>query len=177
MDKEGKLILHEAIVARKIITIRAEKVILDIHLADFYNVETRVLKQAVRRNIERFPDDFMFKLSENEIEYVVSQNVIPSKKHLGGAIPFAFTENGVAMLSGVLRSKQAVDINISIMRTFTTLRKMMLANKDIMKEIEEIRLNISKHDDKFILLFEYIKQFEETKQQELEQKNRPRIGY
>ena len=81
------------------------------------------------------------------------------------------------MLSGVLRSKQAIDINISIMRTFTTLRKMMLANNDIMKEIEEIRLNISKQDDKFILLFEYIKQFEESKQQELEQKNRPRIGY
>lgn len=81
MAKEGKLVLHEAIIASKIITIRDEKVILDVHLADFYNVETRVLKQAVRRNIERFPDDFMFKLLENEIEYVVSQNVIPSKKH------------------------------------------------------------------------------------------------
>lgn len=81
------------------------------------------------------------------------------------------------MLSGVLRSKQAININISIMRTFTALRKMMLVNKDIMKEIEEIRMNISKHDDKFILLFEYIRQFEKTKHQELEQKNRPRIGY
>ena len=106
--KENSLILHEAIIASKIITIREEKVILDVHLAELYEVETRVLKQAVRRNRDRFPVDFMFELTDDEIEYVVSQNVIPSKRHLGGAVPFAFTENGVAMLSSVLTSKRAI---------------------------------------------------------------------
>ena len=106
--KENSLILHEAIIASKIITIREEKVILDVHLAELYEVETRVLKQAVRRNRDRFPVDFMYELIDDEIEYVVSQNVIPSKRHLGGAVPFAFTENGVAMLSSVLTSKRAI---------------------------------------------------------------------
>jgi hypothetical protein len=100
--KEHTLVLHEAIIASKIITIREEKVILDVHLAELYEVETRVLKQAVRRNKDRFPDDFMYELTDTEMEDVVSQNVIPSKRHLGGAVPFAFTENGVAMLSSVL---------------------------------------------------------------------------
>lgn len=117
--QENKLILHEAVIASKIITIRDEKVILDVHLAELYEVETRVLKQAVRRNRERFPADFMYELTNAEIEEVVSQNVIPSKKYFGGAVPYAFTENGVAMLSGVLNSKKAIDINIAIMRAFT----------------------------------------------------------
>lgn len=91
---------------------------LDFDLAELYEVETRALKQAVRRNNRRFPSDFMFELSENEIEQMVSQNVIPSKSHFGGATPFAFTEQGVAMLSSVLRSNKAIDTNIAIMRAF-----------------------------------------------------------
>ena len=106
-----------------IVFLRAEKVILDVHLAELYGVETRVLKQAVRRNIERFPEDFMFELTEEEIKSVVSQNVIPHKKYLGGAVPFAFTETGVAMLSSVLKSNTAIDMNIAIVRAFIALRK------------------------------------------------------
>ena len=86
---------------------------LDVHLAELYEVETRVLKQAVRRNKDRFPDDFMNELTDDEIEYVVSQTVIPSKRQLGGAVPFALTENGVAMLSSVLTSKRAIEVNIA----------------------------------------------------------------
>lgn len=92
--------------------IRGKRVILDYELAKMYEVETRVLKQAVRRNIDRFPEDFMFELTEMEIQNLVSQFVIPHIKHLGGAIPFAFTEQGVAMLSSVLKSKKAIQINI-----------------------------------------------------------------
>lgn len=177
MTKEDKLILGEAVIASKIVTIRDEKVILDVHLAELYEVETRALKQAVRRNRYRFPNDFMYELTEAEIEDVVSQNVIPSKKHLGGAVPFAFTENGVAMLSSVLNSKRAIEVNIAIMRTFTMLRRMLLLQKDIMQEISQIRKQLLEQDNNIIIIFEYLKQFEEAKQQQLEQANRKRIGF
>jgi len=147
------------------------------NLAELYEVETRVLKQAVRRNKERFPKDFMYELTDEEIEDVVSQNVIPSKSHFGGAIPLAFTENGLAMLSSVLKSKKAVEVNIAIMRTFSMLRKMLLLQKDITHEISQIRKQLYEHDNKIILIFEYLKQFEEAKKQQLEQANRKRIGY
>ena len=111
---------------------------LDVHLAELYGIETRTLKQAVRRNIERFPRDFMFELTDNEVDILVSQNVIPSRKHFGGAIPFAFTETGVAMLSSVLKSKQAVEINIAIIRAFVMLRKMLYNYKELLKKQEEI---------------------------------------
>jgi hypothetical protein len=94
MVEKKMLIKLEAVIASKIITLRDERVILDVHLAELYDVETRVLKQAVRRNRDRFPDDFMYELTDVEIDTVVSQNVIPAKKFLGGATPFAFTENG-----------------------------------------------------------------------------------
>ncbi len=177
MTKEDKLILREAVIASKIITIRDEKVMLDIHLSELYEVETRALKQAVRRNKDRFPDDFIYELTDDEIEVVVSQNVIPSKRHLGGAIPFAFTENGVAMLSSVLKSKKALAVNIAIMRTFTMLRRMLLLQKDIILEISQIRKQLQEQDNNIMLIFEYMKQFEEAKQQQLEQANRKRIGF
>lgn len=174
---ENNLVLHEAVIASKIITIRDEKVILDVHLAELYEVETRVLKQAVRRNKDRFPDDFMYELTDTEIEDVVSQNVIPSKRHLGGAVPFAFTENGVAMLSSVLNSKRAIEVNIAIMRTFTMLRRMLLLQRDIMQEISLIRKQLQEQDNNILIIFEYLKQFEEAKQQQLEQANRKKIGF
>src|SRR5882757_459273 len=124
MAKErNKIAIVEGKVIKKIVLLRDEKVILDVHLAELYGVETRVLKQAVRRNIDRFPKDFMFELTEKEIVAVVSQNVIPHKKYLGGARPFAFTETGVAMLSSVINSRTAIKMNIEIMRTFVALRK------------------------------------------------------
>jgi len=135
MSKSESLIPEERII-RKIVVLRNEKVMLDVHLAELYQVETRALKQAVRRNLDRFPEDFMFELKENEIEQVVSQNVIPSKQYLGGAAPFAFTESGVAMLSSVLKSKRAVEMNIAIIRTFVMLRKMASNYQAVMRKLE-----------------------------------------
>lgn len=178
MAKEGKTVAsQEAVIASKIVTLRDERVILDVHLADFYGIETRVLKQAVRRNRDRFPDDFMYELTDVEIDDVVSQNVIPSKRHFGGAVPFAFTENGVAMLSSVLNSKKAIKINIAIMRTFTMLRKVLLFQKDVVQEISNIKRQLKDHGDRILLIFEYLKQVEETKQQQIEQSKRKRIGF
>jgi len=177
MTKRKTTELQDAVIASKIITLRDENVILDVHLAELYGVETRALKQAVRRNIDRFPDDFMFELSDSEVIEVVSQNVIPAKKYLGGAIPYAFTDNGVAMLSGVLKSKKAIEINIVIMRTFNMMRKMLLTHKDLIMEVKKIKDQISDHGTQLLMIFEYLKQFEETKQQQTEQANRKQIGF
>jgi len=147
--------LKEENIAAQILFIRREKVILDFHLATLYEAETRVLKQQVKRNIERFPDDFMFILSDKEIELLVSQNVIPSKSHLGGANPMAFTEQGVAMLSSVLRTQKAVQVNIAIIRTFVQLRKLMDSNKQLARKIESLE---KKYDEKFKIVFHTIKQ-------------------
>ncbi|MBU1261739.1 ORF6N domain-containing protein [bacterium] len=107
----------------KILLIREQKVMLDRDLAELYGVKPIALRQQVKRNIVRFPEDFMFQLTQEEAEFLVSQNVIPSKKHFGGYLPYAFTEQGVAMLSSVLNSERAVLVNIQIMRTFTPLEQ------------------------------------------------------
>ena len=142
----------------KIITLRNQPVILDRDLAELYQVETRALKQAVRRNIERFPADFMFELTENEINLLVSQFVIPSKKHLGGAKPYAFTEQGVSMLSSVLKSKIAIEINIEIFRAFVEMRKFILQNASIFQKIVYIEQKLLKYDENFEKIFDALQE-------------------
>jgi hypothetical protein len=129
------------------------KIMVDRDLAQFYGVETRRLKEQVKRNIERFPEDFMFQLTEKEVEFMVSQNAIPSKQHLGGSLPFAFTEQGVSMLSAVLKSKIAIDISIQIMRTFVAIKKYALTHDELAKKIEELENRVEKGEqvDKQIL--------------------------
>lgn len=129
---------NSQIITQKIIEIRGHKVLLDFDLAELYNTETRTLKQAVRRNLNRFPEDFMFELTEEEVKDLVSQSVIPSKSKLGGAIPFAFSEQGVAMLSSVLNNEKAIEINIAIMRSFVSLRKFALKYEELTKRVTEI---------------------------------------
>lgn len=129
---------NSQIITHKIIEIRGHKVLLDFDLAELYNTETRTLKQAVRRNLNRFPEDFMFELTEEEVKDLVSQSVIPSKSKLGGAIPFAFSEQGVAMLSSVLNNEKAIEINIAIMRSFVSLRKFALTYEELTKRVTEI---------------------------------------
>ena len=126
------------VIQNKIFEIRGCKVMLDFDLALLYNVETRVLKQSIRRNLSRFPEDFMFSLSEHEINQLVSQNVIQSKSYLGGAAPFAFTEQGIAMLSSVLNSEKAIEINISIIRAFVTFRQFSLTYNELKERITAI---------------------------------------
>ncbi|MCH7732788.1 MAG: ORF6N domain-containing protein [Candidatus Marinimicrobia bacterium] len=142
----------------RILLIRNEKVILDRDLAELYGIETRVLKQQVRRNLDRFPIDFMFEMAEDEIEILVSQNVIPSKSTLGGAKPMAFTEQGVAMLSSVLRSPGAVQVNIAIMRAFVQMRKILSTHKELKGKIEAME---KKYDKNFRVVFAAIKELME----------------
>lgn len=131
----------------KIYEIRGQRVMLDFDLAALYQVETRVLKQAVRRNIERFPDDFMFRLTEMEAKHLisigVSQNVISPNYNIGTSSMFAFTEEGVAMLSGILRSKVAINANIAIMRAFVAIRNYITTASTVTAELAEIRAKLA----------------------------------
>jgi len=140
----------------KIFTIRGLQVMLDRDLAKLYQVETRALKQAVKRNTTRFPEDFMFVLDDEEIDLLVSQSVIPSKKQLGGAKPFVFTEQGVATLSSVLTSDKAIEINILIMRAFVKMRKVIANNAAIFQRLDSIEQKQYITDTKLDKVFEAI---------------------
>ena len=115
-------------IQNRIFTIRNQQVMIDRDLALLYNTETRTLKQAVKRNINRFPDDFMFQLNDEDIVILVSQSVIPSKSYFGGAFPYVFTEQGVSMLSAILRTDIAVEVSINIIRAFAEMRKFIARN-------------------------------------------------
>ena len=136
---------------QQILVLRNEQVMLDFQLAKLYGVETRVLKQAVRRNIERFPADFMFRLTQDECNLLISngesQSVIPSEYNFGGSTPYAFTEQGVAMLSSVLRSATAVQVNIEIMRAFVMARRLLLQNREHEMAINELRMKMQMLED------------------------------
>lgn len=176
MDKILPIIPDEVIVS-KIYLIRDKKVMLDRDLAELYDIKAIRLREQVKRNTERFPENFMFQLSENEVNTLVSQNAIPSRKYLGGYLPYAFTEHGVLMLANVIKNDRAIKVSIRIIELFVRLREMLLTYKDILQKIEETERKYKEHDQKIILIFEYLKQFEKTKQEAFEQKNRLQIGF
>lgn len=173
---ENQIMLPEETVISKIYLIRGEKVMIDRDLAELYGVETRRLNEQVKRNIGRFPQDFMFQLTTTESENLKSQNAISS---WGGrrTLPYVFTEHGVLMLSSILNSEQAIKVNIQIVRVFTKMRELLSTQKEILQKLEQIEKKDIEQDDKIMLIFEYLKQFEEAKQQQIEQKDRKRIGY
>ncbi len=140
-----------------ILLIRGQKVMLDRDLANLYGVETGVLNQAVKRNLSRFPADFMFQLSDAEMQNWISQIVIsnPGAKMAVRKRPYAFTEQGVAMLSSVLRSKTAIEVNIAIMRAFVRLRELLSSNKDLARRLDELE---KKYDENFRVVFDAIRQ-------------------
>ncbi|MFC1812118.1 ORF6N domain-containing protein [Thermodesulfobacteriota bacterium] len=150
------------VITSKIYLIRGIKVMLDRDLAELYGVETKILKRAVRRNVDRFPNDFMFELSKKEMEDWRCQFGTSNGDKMGLRYkPMAFTEHGVLMLSSVLRSKRAVQVNIQIMRAFTQLRKMLSTHEDLKRKIESME---KKYDQQFQIVFDAIKQFLETEQ-------------
>ena len=163
------------IIQNKIFEVRDCRVILDYHLAELYQVETRALKQAVKRNIERFPSDFMFVLTKEEANLLlsigVSQNVIPPDYNFGVAMPMAFTEQGVAMLSSVLRSKIAIEVNISIMRAFVLMRQMVIGYEELLRRIEELEVST---DAQFNELYQALTQLLSQSKQ---QKERRPVGF
>jgi hypothetical protein len=168
--------IPDEIVMNKIYVIRNLKVMIDRDLAELYGVETKQLKRAVKRNISRFPDDFMFELTDTELSNLRCQIGTSS---WGGLryFPMAFTEQGVAMLSSVLSSELAISVNIQIIRIFTKLRELLSTHKEILQKLEGIEKKDIEQDEKIILIFEYLRQLESAKQEDAEYKNRHRIGF
>lgn len=157
-------------IAVKIYRIRGRQVMLDRDLAELYDVETKVLKQAVRRNIKRFPQDFMFELTKDELQHWRSQFVTSNSEKMGLRYPpFAFTEQGVAMLSSVLKSERAIEVNIQIMRTFVQIRQILLDNADIRKELDQLK-QVS--EERFQIIFSTLDHLLLT-----EEKPRKKIGF
>ena len=161
----------EEFIADKIYKIRGQKVLLDFDLSDLYNVETKVLKQTVRRNIERFPDDFMFEISKEEFENLRSQFVT---SNWGGHryLPMAFTEQGVARLSGILRSPTAIQVNIQIMRVFVKMRNLITRYEELLEKVEALEATALDQNEHIIKIYEVIKELIEPAY-----KNRKPIGY
>ena len=153
-----EIMVQQEVIERKIYIIRGHKVMLSADLAELYEVEPRVLVQAVKRNIDRFPSDFMFQLNEIEFENLKSQIVTSSWGGMRRANPYAFTEQGVAMLSSVLHSKRAIQVNIVIMRAFVKLREMLTAHKDLARKLDKME---KKNDAQFKVVFDAIRQLME----------------
>jgi hypothetical protein len=164
MEKRSQQIhIPETLVTNKIYIVRNKKVMLDRDLAELYDVETKVLNQAVKRNIERFPEEFMFQLTTEELEILRSQIVTSS---WGGTryLPMAFTEYGVAMLSSVLRSKRAIEVNIQIMLIFSKIREMLLDSLSMKLDIEEIKRRLNNQDKNLELVFSYLDELIEKRE-------------
>ena len=162
MSQSTAMAIPDEVVMSKIYVIRDQKVMLDRDLAELYGVKAIRLREQVKRNQVRFPENFMFQLTEQEVEDMVSQNAIPSKKVLGGSLPFAFTEHGVLMLSNVLKSERAIQMSIRIIEIFLKLREMLLLHKDVSLLVEQVERKLLKQDEKIELLFTYLSKFIET---------------
>jgi hypothetical protein len=149
----NEMVKFEESIREKIYSIRGFQVMLDRDLAELYGVKSRRLREQVKRNQKRFPADFTFQLNEKEISLMVSQNAIPSVKHLGGTNPYVFTEQGVAALSSILTSDIAIDISIKIMRAFVEMRKFLISNAQIFQRLDRVELNQIENDRKFDKIF------------------------
>jgi hypothetical protein len=165
-------IIPSEIISNKIYFIRNQKVMLDRDLAELYDVKNTRLREQVKRNIDKFPEHFMFRLSKIETDLMVSQNAIPSKQHLGGSLPYVFTEHGILQLSNVIKSKRATQMSIRIIEIFVKMREVLTDNLNLKLEIEEIKKKLTNHSKNIELVFNYLDELIEKKD-----KPRSKIGY
>lgn len=162
------LIIPDETIIRKIYQFREQKVMIDSDLSDLYGIETRVLNQAIKRNIRRFPSDFMFQLNKDEFDILKSQ---VQSESWGGrrTLPNVFTEHGVLMLSSILNSEKAIDVNIQLVRIFTKMRQILLTHKDLILELQEMKRSVANQDERIDLIYNYLMEF-------VKEKKRPRNG-
>ncbi len=178
MSPKGKeIVIAEETIISKIYSVRGKHVLLAQDLAELYEVETKVLNQQVKRNIRRFPERYMFQLTKDEYDRLRSQNVTLKRGQHVKYLPYAFTEHGILMLSSVLNSERADKVNMIIIDTIVKLRDLMFLHKDVVQQLEQVQNKLTEHDNQIMVIFEYLKQLEVTKHQEMEQKNRKRIGF
>ena len=175
--REWSQSIDEGVIVSKIHTIRCKQVMLSHDLAELYRVETKVLNQQVKRNISRFPERYMFQLSQNEYDALRSQNVTLKRGQHLKYLPFAFTVHGILMLSSVLRSTRAEKVNIFIIDTFVRIRELMFLHKDMVFQLEQVKHKLTEHDNQILSVLEYLKELEKQKREEFDFKDRPRIGF
>jgi len=171
----GKLIIPQEAIVSKIYLVRDQRVMLDRDLSKLYGVKAIRLREQVKRNAERFPNNFMFQLSEEEAKSMVSQNAIPSKQHLGGTLPYVFTEHGVLQLANVLRSGSAVQMSIRIIEVFVKMREIILTHKDMLIKMNALEVKVGNQDKSIKQIFSYIKQL--IKEQDKPEPPRKSIGF
>jgi hypothetical protein len=176
MSKE--LVIPDEVVISKIYHLRKQKVMLDSDLAELYGVETKALKRAVRRNLDIFPEHFMFELSKEEHESLRYQ-IGTSNEGRGGTryLPMVFTEHGIIHAAHILRSPRARQMSVRITEIFIKMREVFQTHQDLFLQMEQIRTKVIGQEEQINLIFEYLKQFEQAKQQELEYQNREKIGF
>jgi phage regulator Rha-like protein len=178
MKDKNEMMIPEEVIMSKIYLIRGVKVMLDMDLAELYGVETKQLKRAVRRNFSRFPGDFMIEFTTEELNNWRSQFGTSNREKMGMRIPpFAFTEHGILMLASVLNSERAIQVNIRIVRIFNKMKEMLYQHKEIIEKFQQLEFRLGEHDDKILLIFEYLRQLEQSRQRQEDQANRKRIGF
>ena len=173
---KNNLMIPDEVLMNKIFLIRGQKVMIDSDIAELYKVETRRLNEQVKRNIDRFPINFIFQLTKEEFENLKSHFATSS---WGGRrkLPYAFTEHGILMLANVLKSDRAIKMSIRIIEVFVKIREVLLTHKDVLLRLEKIEKSITEHDNNILIIFEYLKQLEQVKKEQLNHKNRKRIGF
>ena len=176
-EENNNIVIAEETIISKIYHVRGKQVMLAQDLAELYEVETKVLNQQVKRNIGKFPERYMIQLTKDEYNRLRSQNVTLKRGQHAKYLPYAFTEHGILMLSSVLKSERADKINMLIIDTFVKLRELMFMHKDVVHQLEQVQNKLAEHDNQIMVIFEYLKQLEKSKQEELEQKKRPKIGF
>jgi len=161
---KSEILIPDELITNKIYLLRGDKVMLDRDLAELFNVKTIRLREQVKRNIEKFPSHFMFQLSEEEVEIMVSQNAIPSKQHLGGSLPYVFSEYGVLQLANVLKSARATQVSIKVIEVFVKMRQMMTDTLRLHLDVELIKKKIENQDRNIEIVFSYLDDLMELKE-------------
>lgn len=176
--KQIEIAIPKEIILSKIYEVREQKVMLDSDLAELYGVETKALKRAVKRNLDIFPEHFMFELTKEEHESLRYQ-IGTSNEGRGGTryLPMVFTEHGIIHAAHVLRSPRARKMSVRITEIFIKMREILQTHQDLFLQMEQIRTKVTGQEEQISLIFEYLKQFEQAKQQELEYQNREKIGF
>jgi len=164
VDNTNKLVIPDELITNKIYLIRSKKVMLDRDLAELFDVKAIRLREQLKRNIEKFPPHFMFQLTNEEVEIMVSQNAIPSKQHLGGSLPYVFTEYGVLQLSNILKSARATQVSIKVIEVFVKMREMLTDTLRLHLDIELIKKKLENQDRNIELVFSYLDELMEKKE-------------
>jgi len=176
-QENSQITISEEIIISKIYHVRGKQVMLSRDLAELYQVETKVLNQQAKRNIGKFPERYMFQLTQDEHDRLRSQNVTLKRGQHLKYLPYAFTEHGVLMLSSVLKSERAEKVNLLIIDTFIKIRELIYLHDSVVRELEGVKEKLTEHDSQILIILEHLKQMEKARKEMPDQKNRPRIGF